>query len=515
MTAALPLQPPARHLEALPPHLEPTPGPRIAMESLFEGRGWIVLCASVDFAMASVAVLLALRGVRVLQSSSQRSAMLALPVFVVPLLFLHGAYRRRLRVLALDWLPLLVGAVSAATTAVAMLALLINGRVTDPSAWVYVWLLALVMVVSGRLTLALAHRQARSRRRSARTVLIVGAGRVGTRLARRLEAHPEYGMVPVGFLDDDPRSTAEVGKRGAPVLGPVDAIESVLSSTGVRSLIVAFSSASDARVSGVVRLCQELGVEVSVVPRLFEIINNRVSYETLGGLPLLSFRFVDRAGWQFAVKHALDRLLAAVLLILLAPLMTAIALAVRLTSPGPILFRQRRVGRDGKVFDLYKFRSMRWRQPETTSRSDEHLAGQPGTTSRSDEYLAAWLVRKDVGPGGVEGDKRLTTIGGLLRKLSLDELPQLINVLKGDMSIIGPRPERPEFVELFARDIAGYHERHRVKSGITGWAQVHGLRGPTSLTDRTEWDNYYIAHWSLGLDLKILVLTVLALFRGR
>ena len=187
------------------------------------------------------------------------------------------------------------------------------------------------------------------------------------------------------------------------------------------------------------------------------------------------------------------------LLIFLAPLMLAIALAVRVTSPGPILFSQRRVGRDGKVFSLYKFRSMRWRATEPSR----------------DEVAVARLLRADMGPGGVEADNRLTPIGGLLRRTSLDELPQLINVVKGDMSIVGPRPERPEFVELFARDIARYGERHRVKSGITGWAQVHGLRGPTSMIDRTEWDNYYISHWSLALDLKILALTAVALFGGR
>jgi exopolysaccharide biosynthesis polyprenyl glycosylphosphotransferase len=232
---------------------------------------------------------------------------------------------------------------------------------------------------------------------------------------------------------------------------------------------------------------------------MFDSMNSRAGYETLGGLPLLTFHTVNRKGWEFGVKHALDKVIAALALVLLSPLMAGIALAVRLTSPGPILYRQRRVGRDGQIFDLYKFRSMHW-QPE------------PGT--RTDDGTAEELVRTDVGPGGIEGDKRYTSIGTTLRKSSLDELPQFINVLKGDMSVIGPRPERPEFVELFGREITGYHERHQVKAGITGWAQVHGLRGATSLVDRTEWDNYYIRHWSLGLDLKILVLTVVALLRS-
>jgi lipopolysaccharide/colanic/teichoic acid biosynthesis glycosyltransferase len=177
------------------------------------------------------------------------------------------------------------------------------------------------------------------------------------------------------------------------------------------------------------------------------------------------------------------------------------AVAVRLTSPGPAIFRQRRVGRDGKLFGLYKLRSMRV-QREGSPEADGVVGGLD------------FLFPKDTAPGGVEGEDRRTRVGRLLRATSLDELPQLMNVLRGDMSLVGPRPERPEFVELFRQDISRYGDRHRVKSGITGWAQVHGLRGQTSLAERVEWDNYYIAHWSLGLDLKILLLTLLALFRN-
>jgi lipopolysaccharide/colanic/teichoic acid biosynthesis glycosyltransferase len=177
------------------------------------------------------------------------------------------------------------------------------------------------------------------------------------------------------------------------------------------------------------------------------------------------------------------------------------ALAVRLSSKGPVLFRQRRVGRDGKAFDLYKFRSMRL---------------QPGQSDPSvdDAGPLEFLLGGDTAPGGVEGDDRRTLVGRFLRRSSFDELPQLLNVLRGEMSLIGPRPERPEFVELFKQDIVRYGDRHRVKSGITGWAQVHGLRGQTSLAERVEWDNYYIANWSLGLDVKILALTFVALLRN-
>jgi exopolysaccharide biosynthesis polyprenyl glycosylphosphotransferase len=323
---------------------------------------------------------------------------------------------------------------------------------------------------------------------------------VGAQVARRLESHPEYGLVPIGFLDEDPRSVAEVGGRDVAVLGTVEDLEATVKRTGVKHLIVAFSSVADARVSRLIQLCQELGVDVSVVPRMFDTINHRVGYDTVGGLPLMSFAAVDPKGLQFALKHALDRVLALLLLIVLSPLILAAAVAVRLSSPGPALFSQRRVGRDGKVFNFYKFRSMRVR---------------PGQADGVDEDVTAldFLLGGDTAPGGVEGEDRRTGVGRFLRGTSLDELPQLINVLRGEMSLVGPRPERPEFVELFRQDILRYGDRHRVRSGITGWAQVHGLRGQTSLAERVEWDNYYIAHWSLGLDLKILALTIIALFR--
>jgi exopolysaccharide biosynthesis polyprenyl glycosylphosphotransferase len=203
---------------------------------------------------------------------------------------------------------------------------------------------------------------------------------------------------------------------------------------------------------------------------------------------------------QFTIKHALDRVFALLLLILFSPVILVAAIAVKLSSPGPALFKQRRVGRDGRVFNFYKFRSMR--------------EAAKGELIEEDDGALDFLLAGDVAPGGVEGEDRRTAVGRFLRSSSLDELPQLFNVLRGDMSLVGPRPERPEFVELFRNDIIRYGDRHRVKSGITGWAQVHGLRGQTSLAERVEWDNYYIAHWSLGLDLKILALTLVAVFRN-
>jgi exopolysaccharide biosynthesis polyprenyl glycosylphosphotransferase len=392
---------------------------------------------------------------------------------------------------------------------VAMIGLFANGTVPAQSEWVRTWLFALIAVGFGRVAMSLAQRYARARRLVGKPVLIMGAGVVGAQVARRLESHPEYGLVPVGFLDEDPRSVAEVGGRDVPVLGTIEDLDETVLSTGVRYLIVAFSSVADARVSRLIQRCQELGVEVSVVPRMFDTINNRVGYDNVGGLPLMSFTTVDPRGLQFAFKHAFDRILALVLLVVLSPVMLLAGLGVALSSPGPVFFRQRRVGRDGRVFSFYKFRSMRLMPGQPTVSNEQAPADD-------DEEAGAieFLLGGDTAPGGVEGADRRTAVGRLLRRSSLDELPQLLNVLRGDMSLIGPRPERPEFVKLFRQDVLRYGDRHRVKSGITGWAQVHGLRGQTSLAERVEWDNYYIANWSLGLDLKIMALTLAALFRN-
>jgi exopolysaccharide biosynthesis polyprenyl glycosylphosphotransferase len=413
---------------------------------------------------------------------------------------LQGLYRTRLRTLLLDGVAPIIGAVSVAALSVSVLGVVINGHAPPQSEIVRSWLFALLALGLGRALLAVAQRSARKLRLVGKPVLILGAGVVGAQIARRLTNHPEYGLTPVGFLDEEPRSVAEVGGRDVPVLGTVEDLDDTVIRTGVRTLIVAFSSVADARMSRLIQHCQEVGIDVSVVPRMFDTINNRVGYDTVGGLPLMAFTTVDPRGAQFALKHALDRVFALLLLVVLSPVLACSALAVLLSSPGPVLFRQRRVGRDGKLFDLYKLRSMRARP------------GQSPPSSNGAGPLES-LLGGDTAPGGVEGDDRRTLVGRFLRRCSLDELPQLFNVLRGEMSIIGPRPERPEFVELFREDVTRYGDRHRVKSGITGWAQVHGLRGQTSLAERVEWDNYYIANWSLGLDLKILLLTFVALVR--
>jgi exopolysaccharide biosynthesis polyprenyl glycosylphosphotransferase len=470
------------------------------LQRLLEEPGWNVLRPTVDFVLLCGAVVLALDGAQV---TAVRAPLLAMPPLVMLVFFLRGLYRTRLRALVLDGLVPVLSAVSVAAMVVAMIGLFANGQMPTQSDWVRGWLFALVFVGFGRIALANAQRWARSAGLIGKPVLIMG----------------------VGFVDDDPRTVAEVGGRDVPVLGTLEELDRIVERSRIEHLIVAFSSVADARVSRLIRHCQELGIEVSVVPRMFDTMNHRAGYETVGGLPLLSFEMVDPKGWQFAIKYTLDRAIAGLVLLLLSPLLALLAIAVKLSTGGPILFRQPRVGLDGREFDMLKFRTMRG-SPDQQGESDaewaEEVLGENGAapalaasaaTALATPPDASASAAATLAPSALAVDRR-TAVGRVLRRLSLDELPQFWNVVNGDMSLIGPRPERASYVRRFEPVVYRYGDRHRVKSGITGWAQVHGLRGKTSLSERVEWDNYYIAHWSLGLDMKIVLLTVIALFRN-
>jgi exopolysaccharide biosynthesis polyprenyl glycosylphosphotransferase len=358
---------------------------------------------------------------------------------------------------------------------------------------VRLWLFSVVLLGAARVLLLIARRYGMRRDSLSTPTLIVGAGVVGAHLAHRLTSE-SYGLRPVGYLDANPMPRSKTPRAPQlPVLGSPEDLERAIRETGARHVILSFSSGPDHLLVTTVRRCEQLGVEVSLVPRLYESINERSTLDHVGGIPLLTLHPIDPEGWQFAIKHSIDRSAALLGLLVLSPLMGMIAALVKLSSRGPALFRQRRVGRDGREFDVLKFRTMK--------------IGVPASVS--------FDLPDGVAPGGVEGEDRRTWLGRWLRDLSLDELPQLINVLRGDMSLVGPRPERPDYARRFARDVARYEDRHRVKSGITGWAQVHGLRGQTSIADRVEWDNYYIQNWSLRLDFRIMLLTVAEMLRQR
>jgi exopolysaccharide biosynthesis polyprenyl glycosylphosphotransferase len=359
------------------------------------------------------------------------------------------------------------------------------------------------MVSVGRVSLYAGQRSARRRSDSGGRTLIVGAGHVGHLTARRLLAEPQLGLHPVGFLDKDPLIEDRYDLRGGSelrVLGASWDLEKVVQEHRIDHVVVAFSTAPHHVLLQIVRRCWALGLGVLVVPRLYEVNGNGVEVDHLGALPLMHLRTSDPRGWQMQVKYAVDRVVAALALLVLAPALAVITLAVLVSLGRPIFFRQRRVGRDGHVFDMLKFRTMR---------------GVPAADGEADANWASVVLNgTPAAPAAAVPDRR-TPLGSLLRRTSLDELPQFWNVVRGDMALVGPRPERAHYVEQFEDVVPRYPDRHRVKSGLTGWAQIHGLRGETSLADRIEWDNFYIENWSPWLDFKILVRTFPALLGGR
>jgi exopolysaccharide biosynthesis polyprenyl glycosylphosphotransferase len=423
-------------------------------------------------------------------SSESRAVLVVFPVLALILLGISDSYRSRLQAAPIDEIARVAGLVSAAAIITTGAMTLTHASATPATVILRPWIAATGLICLGRALLAGAYYFARRRGYVGTPTLIVDE--VGERLAQRIQDHPMVGLRVIGFVDAKPLIDEGKSHRAIPRLGAPDEIADIAQRTGARHVILAFTSLPDQAMNRLARRCFDLGLEVSVVPRLLESVNRRMTVDSIAGVPVLRLRRVNPRGALFAFKHVLDRGLAAVMILVLGPLLLGCALAVKLTSSGPMLFRQRRAGRDGHVFDLLKFRTM----------SVDRV--------RSRSFLPA----DGMAPGGIEGEDRRTRVGRFLRRTSLDELPQLINVLCGDMSLVGPRPERPEFAEVFQRDIARYADRHRVKAGITGWAQIHGLRGQTPLSDRVDFDNYYIDNWSPWLDLKILLTTFPALFRG-
>jgi len=483
----------------MPPHgtaAKTSPKPSRSVASLLlDGRGWTLLSIGSDALFLVLAMAASFYAAPSWAGGGDERLLIAFPVLVLAVLGLRGIYGRKLQTEIL----LNLWHVAAATSLAVLLLLAATaliGRSDEAApllARAYVFATAYVGGVHA--VLALIQRRARRAGLVGKPTLIVGAGQIASQVERRLDQEPELGLRPVGYLDADPPPEELVPYRRAPVLGAPESLAEIAEATGARHVILAFLSARDRDLLPLIRECEVRGIEVSVVPRLFDSMNIRVSRQRVGGLPLFGLTWLNPKGSQFITKHALDRLIAAILIVVTSPVLLAAMVAIKLSSPGPAFFRQHRIGRDGRDFNMLKFRSM-------------HIP-------REAQLLDAETIASiDRAPGGIEGIDRRTRVGSLLRRLSIDELPQLFNVLKGDMSIVGPRPERPEYVETFGQAIRRYDDRHRVKSGITGWAQVHGLRGQTSLRDRVEWDNYYIENWSLWLDLQILLMTFGAMARS-
>jgi exopolysaccharide biosynthesis polyprenyl glycosylphosphotransferase len=453
------------------------------LTSVLDGGGWPWLRVGED--------LTALLGALVAAASMEPAdvpSLLPLVPLAIMLFWVGGMYRRRISASLVRVTMTVTSSLATSTIALAIWHSYIDRHPIPESVLLRTWTLAVLLVVSGRAALLGVRYLARTLGVVATPTLIVGAGKIGIQIADRLSSRTGYGLSPIGFLDNPDAADQTVRATSVlPLLGSPEELERIVRRTGARHVVISFARGRDQELVPLIRRCNEMRLDISLVPRLFESVNARLVRDSVGPLPLHVIQPTNPRSWEFTCKHIIDRTVAAALLVGLMPLLAAAAAAVKLTSPGPALFRQWRVGRDGRVFKMLKFRSMR-------------VGPQ-----------LPWLERGlGLAPGGVEGEDRRTPVGRFLRRASIDELPQLWNVLRGEMSLVGPRPERPEYVEQFRGEVKRYDDRHRVKSGITGAAQVNGLRGKTGLEDRIDWDNYYIENWTLALDLKILAHTVIA-----
>ncbi|MBN1464736.1 undecaprenyl-phosphate glucose phosphotransferase [candidate division KSB1 bacterium] len=317
---------------------------------------------------------------------------------------------------------------------------------------------------------------ARVRGYNKRNLLVIGAGQTGRRFAYEISTHRETGYQVIGFLDDHVDAL-----DNSRILGKVSDIRTVLENHLIDRVVVALGMRESKDIQMVVKECEYAGVEANIIPDLFQFIHPKAKVLNLNGIPLIGIRQNPVDTWQYVyLKRLFDILFSLVILLIISPLFLLIMATIKLTSKGPIFFVQARLGTHARPFRFYKFRTMR--------------------ISDDGESDTRWTVKDD---------KRVTWIGALLRSTSLDELPQFWNVLKGDMSVVGPRPERPHFAKMFREDIPAYMIRHQVKTGLTGWAQVNGLRGDTSIQKRLEYDLYYIENWSFSLDLRIILMTII------
>lgn len=343
------------------------------------------------------------------------------------------------------------------------------------------FVLNMTFTLTFRIVLRKVLRYFRKKGYNLKYILLVGYSRAAEEYINRINANPQWGYVVRGILDNHvPTGTMY---RGVKVLGSIENLEVILPLSQLDEIAVTLSLADYDILEEIVSLCEKSGVHTKFIPDYNSLIPNKPYTEDLMGLPVINIRYVPLTNTlNAAVKRLMDIVGSALGLVILSPLLFILAILVRISSKGPVIFKQERVGLHNKPFQMYKFRSM---EVQTEDREKE-----------------GWTVKND---------PRVTRIGKVMRKTSMDELPQLWNILKGDMSIVGPRPERPQFVERFREEIPRYMIKHQVRPGLTGWAQVNGYRGDTSIRRRIECDLYYIENWSMAFDIKIIFMT---LFKG-
>ena len=409
----------------------------------------------------------------------------ALEVLVVTTVFatrgMYGLRRNASRIDALQ--QVFIGIGIAALLTLGMIAFAFRDFPYSRSVMAISWLIAVPLVWLARLIEFWFQGKLRRFGFGVDRVLLVGHGEVAEAVLGKLQSAPDWGYRVVGFATGWDAAGGRLD--GVPYLGSVEDIHAIVDQTRATEVIIADPALTHQQVVEIIRRLDPRRVSIRIFPDIFQLISTQVSISELHGLPLVSVRDAALRGWRFAVKRLVDVVVSAVVLVLLSPAMLFIALLIKLSSPrDSVFYVQERVGMDGKRFWVIKFRSMR--------------------SGAETETGPTWASRND---------PRATRLGTVLRRFSLDELPQFVNVFVGDMSLVGPRPERPHFVREFARRIPNYWERHREKAGMTGWAQVNGLRGDTSIEERTAYDLWYVENWNLWLDFKIMLRTIPAMFR--
>ena len=344
------------------------------------------------------------------------------------------------------------------------------------------WILGIVLLYGERRLMARVERHFTKRGYGVKKAIIVGTGEMGLSLYKRWKENPQLGFKLIGLVEGGGKYEEQTNPMVAPdiqVLGTIDDLSRIIKDENVELVILALPLSYHQRIMEIILGCEDLKVEFQIVPDMFEIMAARAKVVSLDGVPLISLGRTPLEGWNRILKRSVDVTLSAAGLVLLSPVFAILAILIKLDSKGSVFYKQERLGRDGKRFIHYKFRSM-----------IENAEEKTGPTFAQDD------------------DPRRTKVGAFMRRNNFDEFPQLFNVLKGDMSLVGPRPERKFFVDKFKEGIPRYFLRHKVKSGITGWAQVNGLRGNTSIEERTKYDLFYMENWSLAFDIKILLLTL-------
>lgn len=443
--------------------------------------------AILDGLMVGLAFYLAYRirspmaGENIVQFSRYWSTMLVQIASMLSVFFFSKLYHLQRAASRIDELYSIIAATSVGTVlSFAVTAFVPQNDTVDidypRSMVIFAWGLTILLTAVGRNLHRWVQQALQSRGYGEERVLIVGTGEVGQMIQQKIQHSPGLGYRVVGFIGNGP---ARPSVMDVPVLGRLEDLPTIIQECDVSEVIIGLPDAPHQELLSIISLCERGRVGIKIFPDVFQIMATEVNIGHLNGLPLLTVRDVALRGWRLTLKRIVDFVGATIGLILLSPLMLLTAIFIKLESPGPAFYAQERMGLDAKPFPCLKFRSMR-----------QDAEGKTGPV---------WATKDD---------PRRTRLGALLRRSSLDELPQLINILLGQMSLVGPRPERPVFVEQFRRSIPRYMDRHREKAGLTGWAQVNDLRGDTSIIERTKYDLWYIENWSLWLDFKIILRTI-------